>query len=235
MRKIFLLLIGVAGATLLMAQDLSEEPSEIDLPTVDEPSPPSVGTNEVATVSSATNQIVEGKLSFLAEIAEQYAAEGEYEEAERAYLRALDADPDNPKIQFQLSTLYILMERYAEAIPILEMLTSEFPKDPKTHNNLAWCYAIDPSGKNKKRAFWHAREALLLTPSFPPVWNTLAEIYYMSGEYEKALRSSKHAIDLLRRTNGSKSRIDSFQQQLIKIQRAERALKRFDGLDDEEF
>jgi len=121
----------------------------------------------------------------------QYADEGEYKEAEQAYLRALKADPASPDIRFRLGTLYIMMKRHQEAADMLNALAIEFPGSPMVENNLAWIYATGGEMKNGKLALRHAREALLTAPTQASLWNTLAEAYYVFGQYDQALRASE--------------------------------------------
>jgi len=196
-----------------------------------EPRAPQAEREETA---SSTNATANTELSFLLNTGIQYAEEGEHEDAERAYLRALETDSENSAIRFRLGTLYVLMGRYTNAVPILEALAVEFPDNSQVRNNLAWCYATGEGVRNKKKALLHAREAILSAPISLSMWNTLAEAYYMAGDYERAERAAEHAIDLLIQTNPKQTQMTDFQGQLQKIQRAAQALKRFQGLDDED-
>lgn len=219
MRIIYIFLIGLGAATSLFAQD-----EQMD----------AVETNQVAGAAAETNAVVNSKVSFLVDTGIQYADEGEYEEAERAYLRALDEDPENVVIKFRLSTLYLQTDRYSEAVPILEALAEDYPENPQVRNNLSWAYATGPRVKNTEKALRNAREAILSSPFSPSMWNTLAEAYYTGGDYDRALRSSEQAIDLLIQTDPESDSIESFQAQRQKILRAQQAFKRFDGLFDDE-
>jgi len=257
MRKALLLLFGFALALPLMAQELSEKPEPLVFQTEgqgsstnqltvetglieDAEAPATLQKETIASpvenkeVASSTNAPANTKTSFFMSTGIQYAEEGEYKEAERAYLRALEADPSNESIQFRLSTLYLLMGRYVEAVPILEELVVEHPENSQIRNNLAWAYATGEGVRNKEKALLHAREAILSAPIVPSMWNTLAEAYYMAGDYERALRASEHAIDLLVQTNPGQTVREDFEAQRMKIQRADQALKRFKGLDDDE-
>ncbi len=227
----FLMMLGLVLP--LIAQELSESFSEPDRP-IEKVAPPDVLTNQTEATFPHMNRVVDSKALFLMNVGIQYTEEEEYEEAERAYLRALKIDPDHERIRFQLGTFYLRMDRYTEAISILEALVAEYPDHSSIRNNLAWAYAIGEGVKNKKMALLHAREALLSAPIDPSVWNTLAEAYYIAGEYEKAERSSKHAIDLMIQTDPEQTQIADFQAQLQKIQRAAQALKRLEGLGNDD-
>jgi Flp pilus assembly protein TadD len=262
MQILLFFLIGLSLVLPLMAQELPENPESLKLKIegkrsvtnqvavetglieeteapamLKEEKPqdkPGAPTDKLEEAAPSTNTAVNAKLSFLMNTGIQYAEEGEYEEAERAYLRALETDPDNEVIQFRLSTLYLLTDRYVEAVEILEALVAEYPDNSQVRNNLAWAYATGEGVRNNKKALRHAREAILSAPISPSMWNTLAEAYYMGGDYERAERASEHAIDLMIQTDPGQAQLADFQAQLQKIRRAEQALKRFQGLDDEE-
>jgi len=172
------------------------------------------------------------RVSFLLDAGSLYAAEGEFEEALQAYRRALEVLPGNPDIRFRLSTLYIQMQSYREAAHLLREMIAEFPDNPLLHNNLAWVYATGASVKNGALALHHAREAILLAPVQPSMWNTLAEAYFVSGQYERALSASVHAFDLLQsQQNVSEQDVNNFRAQYDKIRRADEAYKQFMGIN----
>jgi tetratricopeptide (TPR) repeat protein len=216
-------------AAFAVAQDLPQEPSKMPVSTEQT-------TNAAAQAETAatTNQVNTSRVSFLMDAGVQYADEGEYAEAEQAYLRALEADPDNSDIRFRLSTLYIQMKQYAKAVDLLEVLAKEFPESPALHNNLSWVYATGGEMKNGRLALRHAREALLTAPTQASLWNTLAEAYYVSGQYDKALSASEFAIDLLKMQGADEKEVADFEGQRAKIQRAGKGYKVLLGLDDEE-
>jgi tetratricopeptide (TPR) repeat protein len=202
------------------------------------PGAPSGQTGSAAAPAQETltpaDQAKLAQASFLMEAGAQYAGEGEYAEAEQAYTRALQVLPGNPDIIFSISTLYIQMERYADAAVLLKRLAEAFPEHPMLHNNLSWVYSSGGEMKNGKLALHHAREALLAAPYAPAIWNTLAEAYFVSGQYDNALRASAHAIDLLNAQNGSETDMASFMNQYAKIQRTADAYKLLMDLDEDQ-
>lgn len=214
-------------AVAVAAQDLPEGPSAADIQIVEE-------TEDIPVpVAADTNKTQTAGRRFLVDAGIQYAEEGEYEEAERAYLRALENNPGDEDIQFRLSTLYISMQRYQKAVDILEALSEKFPDNAQVHNNLSWAYSTGQDVRNSKLALRHARDAILIYPNSPSMWNTLAEAYYVFGDYERALRTSEHAIDLLQNQDASEEQLLVFQNQRDRIIRAEEAYKRLFNLDDE--
>jgi tetratricopeptide (TPR) repeat protein len=102
-------------------------------------------------------------------------------------------------------------------------------------NNLAWIYAAGGEMKNGELALRYAREALLTSPVNPNVWNTLAEAYYILGQYEPALRASELALDLFRMQQGvTEEQAQGFVQQYQKIQRARDSAKMLLNLNQDE-
>lgn len=262
MRYRVFLLFGLLGTLPVVAQNIFTEPPRVEPETQGNQTNQlfdldvNVGSAKVKTDSStpdvmilpdgfsdgmigvereedvATNKVMSSKLSFLMSTGVEYADEGEYEAAERAYLRALEEAPDSEDILFRLGTLYVTMERFPDAIRIFKQLAARFPENPLTHNNLAWCYATGPGVINTSKALRHSREALLFAPYSSSAWNTLAEAYYVSGDYKKALRSSEHAIDLLQRSESPEGSLESFMAQRAKILRAQEAMKLLDGMSE---
>lgn len=230
--KTILIFIVLIFATTTFAQDIPQGPADAGI-TTQQPTPEAPEAKP-ESAAEETNAVQNIKAKFLMDAGIQYADEGEYEDAEQAYLRALENNPGDPNTRFRLSTLYIMMERYREAVALLTALIEEFPDNPQTYNNLAWVYATGGEMKNGKMALRHARDAILIEPNSPSLWNTLAEAYYVFGQYDKALRASDMAIDLLKQQNASEEQIREFESQRDKINRADEALKRLFGTDDEE-
>jgi tetratricopeptide (TPR) repeat protein len=222
---------GEAPATgpknMLMAPSAPQNPTMLITGGLETPAPAPVQ-------DTAAEQAKQARVSFLMDTGVQYANEGEYKEAEQAYLRALQTDPGNPDLFFRLSTLYIQMERFEDAATLLNKLVEAFPDNPMLQNNLSWIYATGGKMKNSKLALRHAREAILIAPFAASLWNTLAEAYYVSGLYDQALRSSEFAIELLRsqQQKASDEEIRSFEAQHTKIQRAAEMYKAFMGSED---
>ena len=252
MRKTVFFLIGAGLAISAAGQTMLDEPaapsgSQFD----DETSGLDIGvgqirprgqeinifTNDAESAdrdgASVTNKVKRSTVGFLLSTGIEYSDEGEFEQAERAYLRALEEDEENPEILFRLGGLYVEMERLDDAAQIFKMLVDRYPENPLPRNNLAWCYATGAGIKNTALALRHAREALLFAPTNPSVWNTLAECYYAAGEYDKALRSTDYALELLQRMNPDRDTAEQFWMQRQKILRAQEARDVLEGLNND--
>lgn len=195
-----------------------------------------VATNVVTQGQAliSTNEEVTARVRVLLEAGSQYAEQGDLKEAEMAYLRALDVDPENDDLRFRLSALYVQIKNYQKAAELMEALAEKFPENALLQNNLAWLYATGGEMKSGPLALRHARQAIVMQPKSHAMWNTLAEAYYMSGDYDKALRASEYAVEILVKVRGSKEDIAAYAAQADRIRRAKAASKRFLGVDDDE-
>jgi tetratricopeptide (TPR) repeat protein len=151
----------------------------------------------------------------------------EYDEAEYAFRQALVIDPKDRSARFGLGTTYIQMQRYREALGILEPMTEEFPADYTLKNNVAWLYATaaDHSVRNGEKAVALAQDALFARPYDYHVWSTLAEAHYVSGDYEKALRAAEEALKLARQdSHTAKHDLQEYERQVAKCRKAAAAM-----------
>lgn len=130
--------------------------------------------------------------------------------------------PKNRRGRFGLSTALIQGDKYKEALEILEVMLKETPKDYVLKNNTAWIYATarDLKLRNGTRAIQLAQEALLLNPIDCHVWSTLAEAYYISGRYDKALRSATEALRVGQETQADAKLIGQYQLQVERCRKA---------------
>jgi predicted Zn-dependent protease len=136
--------------------------------------------------------------------------------------KALAQDAHNRRGRFGLSTALIQSDKYKEALAILEKMLKETPKDYVLMNNIAWVYASarDLKIRNGARAVALAQDALMINPIDCHVWSTLAEAYFISGRYDKALRNAEQALRLGRETNMDAKLIEQYQLQVERSRKA---------------
>ncbi len=97
-----------------------------------------------------------------------------------AYLRLADEEKGNTE-QFLKKTYALLMIALESDI-----------EDPETYNSLAWEFAIRKM--YPQEALKAALRAHELAPEQPHIMDTVAEAYYVVGEYEKAVHWEKEAL-----------------------------------------
>ncbi len=99
-----------------------------------------------------------------------------------------------------LGDIYYSKNNYSEAIQSYKKSLRRGPNNSRVLNNLAWLYATcqDHNFRNPKEAVRLAEKAAKLDNA-PHIWDTLAESYYVNGNYEKAVAAAKHALKLARK------------------------------------
>ncbi len=143
-----------------------------------------------------------------------------------SFNQALEEEPKSIQARFGKGTALIKLNRVAEALEILEPLADERPNNYLVKNNIAWLYATskDPAIRNGKKATRIAQEALLLRPGDYHVWSTLAEAYYISGDYKKALRAAVQALQIGKEKNANPINMWNYTEQVRKCRQAVNAL-----------
>lgn len=138
------------------------------------------------------------------------------DEAEQMFRQALTENPGMQQAQFGLGTLYFEMGRYAESIDTLEQLREEAPEFYPVLNNLAWIYATVPDlqFRDGTRSIQLAQEAIFRQPRRFQVWNTLAEAYYILGDYPRSERAARQTLRYAREQNANSAQLTRYRQQV---------------------
>jgi tetratricopeptide (TPR) repeat protein len=136
----------------------------------------------------------------LVDKAQALQADDKWKEAVQNFEAAHRAEPTNEAVIFGLGTAYSQVGRYREGLDLLQDLLKRVPDHPSVQNNIAWIYAkaTDPAIRDPAKALRYARRALMVTPSDPNIWSTLAEAYYAAGDYPRALRVARQAFQMAR-------------------------------------
>ena len=115
---------------------------------------------------------------------------------EKVIQRELLKSPNNPTLYNMLGDLYYDNGDFAGAIEVYAKSLQHAPHNPHALNNLAWLYATceNKSFRNPEEAVKLAEKAVALDQA-PHVWDTLAESYYVSGNFEKAVKAGKGALE----------------------------------------
>ena len=182
-------------------------------------------TNSIpATPQIAVERTQEERVEFLVSVAESYRTESDFISAIDVYERILVIDPAHTLARYMAGYAYISAKQYKKAESTFLALLEDYPEDFKIWNNLAWLYATaeDPAIRNGKKSIEYAHEAMTLAPKDYHVWSTLSESYYVSGEYEKALRAILHMASLAARygTDITEEAVKEYNNQILKCKRA---------------
>jgi len=189
----------------------------------------------ISSLKLSDNRTQEKRINFLMEVAQAYVREQDNLAAIDAYERILKIDPAHPQARYTVTHIYINAKQYQKAEALLLELLEERPEDFTLLNNLAWMYATaeDPSVRDGQKAIRFAHEAMTLAPTDHHVWSTLAEAYYVSGDYEKAHRAVTHMARLATRfgKNITEQSVKSYNEQ---IRKCKRAMDTAEAMNDED-
>jgi tetratricopeptide (TPR) repeat protein len=118
---------------------------------------------------------------------------------EKIILREIEKHPQNPNLYKVLGDLYYETGNLSGVQQAYEASLKLNPENPHVLNNLAWLYATakDPRFRNPARALDLAKAAAGLLEE-PHILDTLAECYFVNGQYAKALETAQHALRLAR-------------------------------------
>lgn len=168
----------------------------------------------------------ERRANAIAEEGFFHARIGNHERAIAIFREALEVDPENRRALFGLGTSLIATEQYGEATNVLARSIALEPGDYYAINNLAWLHATarDIRFRDGRRAVEHARRALVIAPSDYRVWSTLAESYYVTGEYASARRAAEEALRLARLSNLASNVVAEYEAQVRRCRAAEQAM-----------
>jgi predicted Zn-dependent protease len=184
-----------------------------------------------------TERTKEERIDFLMRLAQAYLEDGDADAAVSVFDRILKMEPEQFVVFDVIAAVYISEHKYAEAEEILLKQIKTDPEAFRPKNNLAWLYATatDPAFRDGQEAVRLAHEAMVLEPYSHHVWSTLAEAYYVTGDYEKAYRAIRHmaAVAIRQNVSVSKSAVEDYNAQIRKCKRALDIQKMISGEDED--
>jgi tetratricopeptide (TPR) repeat protein len=222
--------VSAPAADAPKAQKLSLDSRSVLVSWTNEVKAPAPAETVVATNAAAESNTVKSagqdEISQLLDKAYKRIDYGGVQDAVGMFNDVLKRDPANKRARFGLGTAYIQMQRYKEALAVLEPMAKEFPEDYFLKNNIAWLYATakDVSIRSGAKAVQYAQDALLIAPGDYHVWSTLSEGYYVSGHYDKALRAAEEALKLSLDSPTGAEGAEEYRRQVEKNRKAAQAM-----------
>jgi Zn-dependent protease with chaperone function len=134
----------------------------------------------------------------------------------QALEQRLAANPHNPDFNMALGILAMEDGNEPKAFAYLSSAAKLDPRNPETLNSLAWLLATakNPAYRRPRESLLLALEAVKRAPR-PHIWDTLAEAYFVNGEYDNALAAARAALQAK-----PKDRLDYYQEQLTRFEKA---------------
>ena len=164
------------------------------------------------------------KIEMLRKIAGVYYQTKDYDYALKTYDKILKESPSDQEAQYMIGVIYITSKKYKEAIDHLEKQIDRYPNNYHGFNNLAWLYATadDKKFRDAEKSLDLSLKALALAPFDKHIWSTLAEAYFISGNFSKAKRAMKQVVDLATQEKGNLTQdmVKTYNSQIEKFDRA---------------
>ena len=118
--------------------------------------------------------------------AQTHLKQGNLERAEEAFMKGLEADPENGEAWLQMSSLLMGKHKYDDAIDALQNATQLIPKNAAAWYQLGYCY--------QKLNKWQASiqpltQATLLDKLKPDFWMALGFSQFQLGQYQFSAKS----------------------------------------------
>ncbi len=122
-----------------------------------------------------------------------YERNGNFDEAEKYYLEALEVDPESAKLFNRLGVFYHDQTEYDKSIGYYLKALEREPQNLLFIENLALAYSM----KNDYRASIETYEKfLLISPENARVLNAMGVIYYNQQQYESAIEMYRKANEI---------------------------------------
>jgi len=164
------------------------------------------------------------KIEMLRKIASVYYQTKDYDYALKTYDKILKESPSDQEAQYMIGVIYITSKKYKEAIDHLEKQIDRYPNNYHGFNNLAWLYATadDKKFRDAEKSLDLSLKALALAPFDKHIWSTLAEAYFISGNFSKAKRAMQQVVDLATQEKGNLTQdmVKTYNSQIEKFDRA---------------
>jgi serine/threonine-protein kinase len=117
--------------------------------------------------------------------------DGNLEQAEEAFRRAVEIDPHVPGAWEGLADIYFYQDDLDRAISVLKQGIEANEEAAYLYEKLGWMYYYtDDMGQ----AEWAFNNAVYYDPYLESAWEGLAEVYWYLGDYETAINTIETAI-----------------------------------------
>lgn len=123
--------------------------------------------------------------------------EGKAAQATPLLQKAYELEPEHQDTAVNLSSAYILTNKFRQAVPILEILAARYPDSPAIWTNLGAAYLGNPilaEDDDQRRAIAAFEKALALDPIAPHVAYNIGLVYRDRHEYEQAIAWFQRAV-----------------------------------------
>ena len=131
-----------------------------------------------------------------------YARRGDVEKAAEQFRRQIDVNKKNGLSTQPAFSMWCLLYgdgRVENTVDVCEDALKSNQEDPLVWNQLAWTYATSkaPRYRDSAKALKYAQKAVSLSEGKrPEILDTLAEAYFVNGDFDKAIETERKALEL---------------------------------------
>jgi len=136
-------------------------------------------------ISPVDREKIEGLLARI------YGDEGDLERSLAAYLRLYAREPDNTDVMISLGRIYRHLDRYEDALKILEKAKQTGGETDEVLYNLAKTYK---RMRNYDKAVAYFSRAIEIKPDHAHAYDRLGNLYVLIGENDKAIETFKNGL-----------------------------------------
>ncbi len=109
------------------------------------------------------------------------------------YKKAYKLDPKNEEIAIAFSKAAVSLNKYQDAIPVLEWLSSQHPRDLQIKLNLGDAYV---GAKKYSNALAIFKQLAVQMPKYAPIFTRIAQTYEQMRQYSYAKQYYEKAIEV---------------------------------------
>jgi tetratricopeptide (TPR) repeat protein len=131
-----------------------------------------------------------------------YAQRGNIDKAEEQLRRQIEVNKRNGLQSSQPYSMLCMISKDSPAekiVGVCEEALKQYQGDWLAWNELAWTYATsrDPRYRHSAKALEYAEKAVSLSEGkMPEILDTLAEAYFVNGDFDKAIETERKALEL---------------------------------------
>ncbi len=118
---------------------------------------------------------------------------GDYDNAEKCFLAALEINPQYDEVRDLLADHYIFLEEYQKAIDIYKTALKGSPHNIRIMSRLVFCYS---QANQHEQASFIAKDIIHQYPNSPIGYVDMAYVHLNNDDYAKAIECAEQAINI---------------------------------------
>jgi len=122
-----------------------------------------------------------------------YQYKGDLKKAEAAFKKALELEPNDPVVHYNLAQVYLSQGKLDEALEMLERGVALDPESAQLQLLYGKALAVKGELAKAEEAF---KKGTQLDPLNAGAWLSLGQVYYLEKKYDEAVKALQNSIEL---------------------------------------